>query len=116
VKEFTSRPHAIGVQATSGRRGGMYAHKDIAFEFAMWISPEFNIDIVRQFQRLKQQEQTAWGWSARRELSGRNDHLHTDAIKHPLIPAELTAQQGAQVCAHEADVYTCISNRGAETK
>ncbi len=94
----------------------MYAYKDIAFEFAMWISPEFNIDIVRQFQRLKQQEQTAWGWSARRELSGRNDHLHTDAIKHPLIPAELTAQQGSQVCAHEADVYTCISNRGAETK
>jgi KilA-N domain. len=104
VKEFTERTNAIGLQAKAGRYGGTYAHKDIAFEFAMWISPEFKIYIVREFQRLKEQEQKQLGWSAKRELSKINYHIHTDAVKHNLIPAELTPQQISIVYANEADV------------
>ena len=68
VKEFSERTNAIGLQAKAGRYGGTYAHKDIAFEFAMWISPEFKIYMVREFQRLKEEEQKLIGWSAKREL------------------------------------------------
>ena len=104
VKEFVARTNAIGLQSKAGRYGGTYAHKDIAFEFAMWISPEFKIYIVREFQRLKEQEQQLLGWSAKRELSKINYHIHTDAIKQNLIPEELTLQQISMVYASEADV------------
>ena len=104
VKELVEQTNAIGLQSKAGRYGGTYAHKDIAFEFAMWISPEFKIYIVKEFQRLKEQEQQQLGWSAKRELSKINYHIHTDAVKHNLIPAELTPQQISIVYACEADV------------
>ena len=104
VKEFTSRTHAISLQAKAGRYGGTYAHKDIAFEFAMWISPEFKIYIVKEFQRLKAEEQAQLGWSAKRELSKINYRIHTDAIKQNLIPSEVTPAQANIIYANEADV------------
>ena len=104
VKEFVARTNAISVQAKSGRYGGTYAHKDIAFEFAMWISPEFKIYIVKEFQRLKTEEQLSLGWSAKRELSKINYRIHTDAIKQNLVPAEVTPVQASLIYANEADV------------
>lgn len=104
VKEFVSRTNAVSLQAKAGRYGGTYAHKDIAFEFAMWISPEFKIYIVKEFQRLKEEEQKQLGWSAKRELSKINYRIHTDAIKHNLIPAEITKAQASIIYANEADV------------
>lgn len=104
VKEFVARTNAISIQAKAGRYGGTYAHKDIAFEFAMWISPEFKIYIVKEFQRLKEEEQKQLGWSAKRELSKINYRIHTDAIKHNLIPAQITKAQASVIYASEADV------------
>ena len=104
VKEFVERTNAISLQAKAGRYGGTYAHKDIAFEFAMWISPEFKIYIVKEFQRLKEEEQRQIGWSARRELSKINYRIHTDSIKRNIIPEEVTPQQASIIYAHEADV------------
>jgi len=104
IKEFVEKTNAISIQANAGRYGGTYAHKDIAFEFGMWISAEFKIYLVREFQRLKEEEQKQLGWSAKRELSKINYHIHTDAIKQNLIPAELTLQQISYVYANEADV------------
>ena len=104
VKEFVSRTNAISLEAKAGRYGGTYAHKDIAFEFAMWISPEFKIYVVKEFQRLKEDEQKLLGWTAKRELSKINYHIHTDAIKSHLIPAEITAAQASVIYAEEADV------------
>jgi hypothetical protein len=104
VKEFVEKTKAISLQSKAGRYGGTYAHKDIAFEFGMWISPEFKIYLVREFQRLKEEEQKQLGWSAKRELAKINYHIHTDAIKQNLLPAELTAQQTSIVYASEADV------------
>jgi hypothetical protein len=104
VKEFVEKTKAISLQAKTGRYGGTYAHKDIAFEFAMWISPEFKIYLVLEFQRLKEEEQKQLGWSAKRELTKLNYHIHTDTIKQNLIPAELTPSQTAMVYASEADV------------
>ena len=93
VKEYVEKTNAIGLKARAGRYGGTYAHKDIAFEFAMWISPEFKVYLVRDFQRLKEQEQARLGWSAKRELTKINYRIHTDAIKQNLIPAEVTPPQ-----------------------
>ena len=104
VKEFVARTNAISVQAKAGRYGGTYAHKDIAFEFAMWISPEFKIYIVKEFQRLKTEEQHLLGWSAKRELSKINYRIHTDAIKQNLIPVEVIPKQASIIYANEADV------------
>ena len=104
VKEYVARTQAIGLQAKAGRYGGTYAHKDIAFEFGMWISAEFKIYLVREFQRLKEQEQAQLGWSAKRELSKINYRIHTDAIRKHLIPLEVTQQQAARIYANEADV------------
>ena len=104
VKEFVERTNAISIQAKTGRYGGTYAHKDIAFEFAMWISPEFKIYIVKEFQRLKEEEQKQLGWSAKRELAKINYRIHTDAIKQNLIPQELSPQQTSIIYANEADV------------
>ena len=96
--------NAIGLIAKSGRYGGTYAHKDIAFKFASWISVEFELYIVKEFQRLKEQEQALLGWSAKRELSKINYRIHTDAIKEHLLPPTITAQQASIVYANEADV------------
>lgn len=104
IKEFTSKTNAISIQAKAGRYGGTYAHKDIAFEFAMWISPEFKIYLVREFQRLKDQELAQLGWNAKRELSKINYHIHTDAIKENLIPSPVTVEQSARIYASEADI------------
>ena len=104
VKEFVERTRAISITAKAGRYGGTYAHKDIAFEFAMWISPQFKIYIVKEFQRLKNEEQKQLGWSAKRELAKINYRIHTDAIKNNLIPEELTSKQMSIVYADEADV------------
>jgi len=104
VKEFVARTNAISIQAKAGRYGGTYAHKDIAFEFAMWISPEFKIYIVKEFQRLKEEEQKRLGWSAKRELTKINYRIHTDAIKQNLIPNEITVEQKSFIYADEADM------------
>ena len=104
VKEFVTRTNAISLQAKAGRYGGTYAHKDIAFEFAMWISPEFKIFIVKEFQRLKEEEQKAIGWSAKRELSKINYHIHTDAVRANLVPDEVDAYHSSLIYAEEADV------------
>ena len=104
VKEFVAKTNAVSIQAKAGRYGGTYAHTDIAFEFAMWISPEFKIYIVKEFQRLKEEEQRQLGWSAKRELSKINYRIHTDAIKQNLIPAEVTDKQKSFIYADEADM------------
>ena len=103
-QKWIGTTNAIGLVSKSGRNGGTFAHKDIAFKFASWISIEFELYIVKEFQRLKEQEQQQLGWSAKRELSKINYHIHTDAVKHNLIPAELTPQQISIVYANEADV------------
>jgi len=90
--------------ATAGRYGGTYAHSDLAFEFGMWISPEFKIYLIKEFQRLKQLEQAQSGWDIRRNLARINYRIHTEAIKENLIPPELTPQQVSQIYASEADV------------
>lgn len=104
AKEWTESTNAIGIVSKTGRYGGTYAHKDIAMEFAMWISPEFKVYLIREFQRLKEDEQKLLGWSAKRELSKINYRIHTDAIKQNLIPSELTNQQANIIYANEADV------------
>jgi len=104
VKEYVGKTNAIGIQAKAGRYGGTYAHKDIAFEFGMWISAEFKIYLIREFQRLKEREQIQLSWSAKRELSKINYRIHTDAIKQNLIPQEISPQQTSIIYASEADV------------
>ncbi len=104
VKEWVAKTHAIGIQAKAGRYGGTYAHPDIAFEFGMWISAEFKIYLVKEFQRLKQDEQKQLGWDIRRQLTKINYRIHTDAVKENLIPPELTKQQISLVYASEADL------------
>ena len=104
VKEYVEKTGAIGLMAKAGRYGGTYAHKDIAFEFAMWISPEFKVYMVKEFQRLKAEEQKQLGWTAKRELSKINYRIHTDAIQHNLIPQEVTPLQASYIYAEEADV------------
>ena len=104
VKQWIERTNAIGITAKAGRYGGTYAHKDIAFHFGMWISPRFQLLLVKEYQRLKEQEQRLIGWTAKRELSRINYHIHTDAIKNNLIPLELTSKQISIIYANEADV------------
>ena len=104
AKEWMQKTNAIGIVSRAGRYGGTYAHKDIAFEFAMWISPEFKVYLIREFQRLKEQELAQIGWNAKRELSKINYRIHTDAIKQNLIPQEITPVQAARIYADEADV------------
>jgi hypothetical protein len=88
VKDWVEKTNAIGLRATAGRYGGTYAHKDIAFEFGTWISPEFKIYLIKEFQRLKEAERKTLGWDIRRNLSKINYCIHTDAIKQHLIPPE----------------------------
>ena len=104
VKEWVAKTGAIGLVAKAGRYGGTYAHKDLAFEFGMWISPEFKIYLIKEFQRLKEAEQEQLGWDIRRNLVRINYRIHTDAIKENLIPPELIPQQVNLVYATEADV------------
>ena len=102
--KWINTTNARGISVKSGRYGGTYAHKDIAFKFASWISVEFELYIVKEFQRLKEEEQKQLGWSAKRELAKINYHIHTDAIKQNLIPDELTPAQTSVIYASEADV------------
>ena len=104
VKEWTEKTNAIGLISKTGRYGGTYAHKDIAFEFGMWISPKFKLLLIKEFERLKEEEQRQLGWSAKRELSKINYIIHTNAIRHNLIPVELTKEQVNFIYAEEADV------------
>jgi hypothetical protein len=103
-QKWISETNAKGIVSKSGRYGGTFAHKDIAFKFASWISVEFEIYLIKEFQRLKEAEQKQLGWSAKRELSKINYHIHTDAIKQNLVPAELTTAQTSIIYASEADV------------
>lgn len=95
---------AIGIISKVGREGGTYAQRDIAFKFASWVSVEFELYLVKEFQRLKDEEQRLIGWSAKRELSKINYRIHTDAIKQNLIPTEITRFQASIIYANEADV------------
>ena len=103
-QKWIDTTNTIGLISKSGRYGETFAHKDIAFKFASWISIEFELYIVKEFQRLKEQEKVLLGWSAKRELSKINYHIHINAIKQNLIPIELTAQQISIIYANEADV------------
>ena len=104
VKEWVEKTNAIGIISKAGRYGGTYAHKDIAFEFGMWISPKFKLLLIKEFERLKADEQKQLGWNAKRELSKINYRIHTNAIKQNLMPSELTKEQINYVYAEEADV------------
>ena len=103
-KRWIESTNAIGIISKPGRYGGTFAHKDIAFEFASWISVEFKLYFIKEFQRLKEEEQKQLGWTAKRELAKLNYHIHTDAIKRNLVPEELSTAQTSIVYASEADV------------
>ena len=104
TKAWIERTNAKGIIAKAGRYGGTYAHRDIAYHFGMWLSPKFQLLLVKEYQRLKAEEQRLIGWSAKRELSKINYRIHTDAIKQNLIPAEVTKAQSNIIYANEADV------------
>ena len=104
VKTWIERTNAIGIRSKAGRYGGTYAHRDIAYHFGMWISPKFQLLLVKESQRLKAEEHQQLGWSAKRELSKINYRIHTDAIKQNLIPSEVTPVQANIIYANEADV------------
>jgi len=106
VKDWVTKTNAIGLRATTGRYGGTYAHKDIAFEFGMWISPEFKVYLIKEFQRLKEDEnrRLSLAWNLNRTLSKLNYRIHTDAIQAHLIPAAITPAQAAITYANEADL------------
>jgi len=106
VKDWVAKTNAIGLRATAGRYGGTYAHKDIAFEFGMWISPEFKVYLIKEFQRLKEDEnhRLSLAWNLNRTLSKLNYRIHTDAIKTHLIPAVVTSAKAAVTYATEADL------------
>lgn len=105
VKEWINRTNAIGITAKTGRYGGTYAHKDIAFQFGMWISPRFQLLLVTEFQRLKDEEaeRLQTGWDYRRFLSKTNYVIHTDAVKEYIVP-DLTEEQAKYAYANEADL------------
>jgi len=105
-KQWIEKTGAAGIVSRAGRYGGTYAHKDIAFEFAAWISVEFKLYLIKEFQRLKEDENSrlSLAWNLNRTLSKLNYHIHTDAIKAHLIPAEVTPAQAAITYANEADM------------
>ena len=103
-KKWIDATDAVGFIVKSGRYGGTYAHKDIAFKFASWISVEFELYVAKEFQRLKEEEQKQLGWSVKRELAKINYHIHTDAIKENLVPEEIDAYHRSLIYANEADV------------
>jgi hypothetical protein len=106
VKQWIEATKAIGIVAKAGRYGGTYAHKDIAFHFGMWISPKFQLLLVKEYQRLKEDEsdRLKLEWNFQRTLAKVNYHIHTDAIKENLIPKEITKAQASFIYATEADV------------
>jgi len=106
VKEWVEKTNAIGLIAKTGRYGGTFAHKDIAFEFGMWISPEFKIYLIKEFQRLKDEENSNknLNWNLQRTLAKINYKIHTDAIKETLIPLTINKQQKNHIYADEADL------------
>ncbi len=106
VKNWITSTNAIGITAQAGRYGGTYAHKDIAFHFGMWISPKFQLLLVKEYQRLKEDENNRLKleWNLQRTLAKVNYQIHTDAIKENLIPQEVTKQQANYVYANEADL------------
>ena len=104
VKTWVERTSAIGIISKAGRYGGTYAHRDIAYHFGMWISPRFQLLLVKEYQRLKEEEQEALGWSAKRELSKINYHIHTDAVRAKLVPDKVDAFHNSLIYAEEADV------------
>jgi hypothetical protein len=104
VSEWVEKTNAIGIIVKKGKYGGTYAHKDIAFEFGSAISIPFKLYLITEFQRLKEEEQKQIGWTAKRELAKINYHIHTDAIKHNLLPNELSSEQTSIIYANEADV------------
>lgn len=105
-KRWIESTNAIGIISKAGRYGGTFAHKDIALEFASWISIEFKLYVIKEFQRLKEEEndRLQLNWNLRRTLAKVNYHIHTDAIKENLIPKEITRQQAGFVYASEADL------------
>ncbi|MDE7162214.1 MAG: KilA-N domain-containing protein [Anaeroplasmataceae bacterium] len=103
-QQWIDKTNALGIISKSGKGGGTYAHKDIAFKFASWISTEFEFYLIKEFQRLKKNEQKELGWSAKRELAKLNYHIHTDAIKDNLIVPNLTKEQINFIYANEADL------------
>ena len=104
VKTWIEKTNAIGIISKAGRYGGTYAHRDIAYHFGMWISPRFQLLLVKEYQRLKSEEQKMVGWTAKRELSKINYHIHTTAVKYNLVPKEITKEQANAIYAEEADV------------
>ena len=104
TKTWIERTNAIGIIAKTGRYGGTYAHKDIAYHFGMWISPRFQLLLVREYQQLQEERQKAIGWTAKRELAKINYHIHTDAIKEYLVPKEIDPYHRSLIYANEADV------------
>ncbi|NLX25682.1 MAG: KilA-N domain-containing protein [Lentisphaerae bacterium] len=103
-KQWVALTGAVGLSSKAGRYGGTYAHKDIAFEFASWVSVEFKLYLIKEFQRLKEEEQKQLGWDVKRQLTKINYRIHTDAVRENLIPPELTRQQVSFVYASEADL------------
>lgn len=103
---WIKQTHAIGIRSNAGRYGGTFAHKDIAFEFATWLSPEFKLYLIKEFQRLKEEEneRLALGWDVKRMLTKINYRIHTDAIKEHLIPKRLSKEQANIIFASEADL------------
>lgn len=106
VKDWVEKTKAIGLKATTGRYGGTYAHKDIAFEFGMWISAEFKIYLIKEFQRLKEEEsqRLSLEWNLNRTLAKINYRIHTDSIKENIIPPNISKEQQQYIYANEADV------------
>ena len=104
VTTWIEQTNAQGIRSKAGRYGGTYAHRDIAYHFGMWLSPKFQLLLIKEYQRLKTEEQKLLGWSAKRELSKINYRIHTDAIRQNLIPAKVTPAQANIIYASEADV------------
>lgn len=103
-KQWIEKTDAVGIVSKAGRYGGTYAHKDIAFEFASWVSVEFKLYLIKEFQRLKEDEHKTLGWDIRRNLAKINYRIHTDAIQKHLLPPQLNTKQTSLVYASEADV------------
>ncbi|MCG2689895.1 KilA-N domain-containing protein [Candidatus Parcubacteria bacterium] len=107
VKEWVQKTNAIGLKATVGRYGGTFAHKDIAFEFGMWISPQFKLYLIKEFQRLKleENERLVLGWDVKRQLTKINYRIHIDSIKENIVlPRKLSTKDATILYANEADV------------
>ena len=105
-QKWIETTNAVGIISKSGQNGGTFAHKDIAFEFASWISPEFKLYLIKEFQRLKddESERKALGWDIKRNLASINYHIHTDAIKKHLIPERVSKDEKSIIYASEADI------------